>query len=254
MQGPPGTTRIRPHPDMRHRPRAPVAPGAWPRTTRGTRDAAGTQVSARYARDPVPAAPAASTGRGPGRCRLSRRGVFATARSCDSPADGLGRGAKHRRNPQSAVAFQPFTRLVVDGSAGHVGSAQKGSARGSFSPRRVQRCFSRPASEHALYRFRRPGRWRLKPPTRAPPHPQTRPVSHRTGPRRTPPDHPQGHPAQRRGQVAANEHIIGTLSRGGGRGYVPNADFGPRPEPWQPRAHAVTGEFPWAASMQTITA
>jgi len=87
------------------------------------------------ARDPIPAAPAASAGHGP-------RPVpsFSSRRLCDVPV--LRRPAKRSqarrtrlRNPLSlSVAFQPFARLVVGGSAGCVGSAQRRVGAGAFPP------------------------------------------------------------------------------------------------------------------------
>ena len=140
--------------------RAPSSPPAFRRrghgprtTTRGTRDAAGTQVSARYARDPIPAAP-----RGSGRASPPVPAVFLVAMSPTCPI--LRRPGRRSRTrcktpPEPARVcghFQPFARLVVDGSAGPLGSAQNGVGAGAFPlPAGQARCLSariraRPAS------------------------------------------------------------------------------------------------------------
>ncbi|SFH77902.1 hypothetical protein SAMN05192567_1621, partial [Methylobacterium phyllosphaerae] len=79
--------------------------------TRGTRDAAGTQVSAKVARDPIPAAP-----RGIDRAPAPAGAVFLVAaspapRSCDSllavSGEAQARRARTSGTRISAVAFQP---------------------------------------------------------------------------------------------------------------------------------------------------
>ena len=192
-----------------------LAPGAWPkRQHRGRGTPREPRCRPVNARDPIPAAPAASTGHGP-------RPVpsFSSRRLCDVPV--LRRPAKRSqarrtrlRNPRSmSVAFQPFARLVVGGSAGCVGSAQRRVGAGAFlhPPGKLPPGLT-PATETRPVPARRPGRWRLRATDAGaapPPDPPGQPPG-------GPPKDAPGSLPDRRGQVAANEHKIGTLSRDGG--------------------------------------
>jgi hypothetical protein len=152
-------------PPTRDRPRARLAPGAWPkRRTRGTRDAAGTQVSAsqRAGSDPRGA-------RGIDRAWSPAGAVFLVAVSCGAP---VLRGAcqavsgEAHAPPEPAIsarAFQPCARLVVGGSAGCVGSAQwRVGARAFLPPPGRLPPGLTPATETRPVPARRPGRWRLR--------------------------------------------------------------------------------------------
>ncbi len=171
-------------------------------TARGTRDAAGTQVSAKYARDPIPAAP-----RGTGRASPPAAAVFLvaaspTSRSCDSPLAVSGevraRRARNPRNPHRRRGLPAVPRLVVGGSAGRSGSAQRRVGAGAFPPPpgRVPPGLT-PASEARPAPVRRPGRWRLRA-TDAGAAPSPDPTGQPPG--RPPKDAPESLP-KRRGQV-----------------------------------------------------
>jgi len=178
-------------------------------TTEGTRDAAGTQVSATNARDPIPAAPAASAGRGPRPVPSFSSRCLQRSRSCNALSDGLGRGAatSGTRTALRPSSQGPPRRGRVRRSRRV--SPEAGRRGGISTPPGRCRPVSRPHPRHAPYRFRRPGRWRL------------RATDAGTAPSPDPPGQPPGGPPKdapgslpsRRGQVAANEHKIGTLSR-----------------------------------------
>ncbi|MFB0490717.1 hypothetical protein ABIE45_003303 [Methylobacterium sp. OAE515] len=100
MTAPGGESAERPAdrlpPAMRDRPRAPFGAGGMAQET-NTRDAGrrgnpGVGQSTRGIRSPR--RPRHRPGMVPSRCRLSRRGVCATSRSCAGLPSGLGRGAR----------------------------------------------------------------------------------------------------------------------------------------------------------------
>ncbi len=199
--------------------------------TRGTRDAAGTQVSAKVARDPIPAAP-----RGIDRAPPPAGAVFLVAaspapRSCDSllavSGEAQARRARTSGTRISAVAFQPPPRLVVGGSAGRSGSAQRRVGAGAFPrPRRANcRPVSRPLPRHAPH---------------GPPPGAMAAESHRRGrrPAPDPPGQPPGGPpkdardrsraaADRCGQEAQNRNIVKVRAARRGTGPVPRLPSAP---------------------------
>ncbi|MBP1178681.1 hypothetical protein JOE48_000645 [Methylobacterium sp. PvR107] len=151
---------------MRDRPRAPFGAGgmAQEATTgdAGRRGNPGVGQSTRGIRSPR--RPRHRPGMVPGRCRLSRRGVCATSRSCAGLPSGLRRGA--RASGTRYHSPWPSSRSPASSWADPQdawGRPRRWSARGHFRPRRAKgRPVSRPPPRHAPYRARRPGRWRLK--------------------------------------------------------------------------------------------
>jgi hypothetical protein len=145
----------------------------------------------------------------PGRCRLSRRGVF--RRPGPAPAcQAVSARRTHLRNPLSAP--WPSSRPASSWAGPQVaqGQPRSGSARGHFRTRRAKhRPVSRPPPRHAPYRARRPGRWRLRA-TDAGTALTHGPARSATG--RAPEGRPRIAP-EAPWTGAARKHKIGTLSR-----------------------------------------
>ena len=158
-------------------------------------------------------APRHRPGMVPGRCRLSRRGV-SDVPVLRLPVSGLGRGActpcPHLRNPHRRRGLPAVPRLVVGGSAGRSGSAQRRVGAGAFP---------HPAGHSAA---RSHARIRGTPRTGPPPGAMAA-ESHRRGRRPVPGPArsatgraPEGRPGIAPGPPrtgAVRKHKIGTLSR-----------------------------------------
>ncbi len=125
----------------RHRTRVIVRARAW---RRGHGPGDGTRDAGRRGNPGVGQVRAGSDPRGaprhrpgmvPSRCRLSRRGV-SDVPVLRLPVSGLGRGARtpcpHLRNPHRRRGLPAVPRLVVGGSAGRSGSAQRRVGAGAF--------------------------------------------------------------------------------------------------------------------------
>ncbi len=173
-------------------------------------------MSARYARDPVPAAPAASTGHGP-------RPVPSFSSRClrDGPVLRLaGRRSRTRCKTPPEPAKRCGLPAVYPPRSGRVrrsrGVGPEGGRRGGhFLPPPGSALFLTPRIRARPVPVPPPGAMAAEA-TDAGTAPSADPPGQPPGgPPKDAAGSPKGSPRQRRGQVAANEHKIGTLSRHG---------------------------------------